>query len=202
MVQVVVGDEAGDLDDGVARRIEPRHLEIDPGQHPRACYRSAPRGTWAPPLYCPAMLRVPLHQLDAELPVPGYAREGDAGADLLARMRRGAAPPGRPGRRARPGSPSPSRPGTPGSCCRGAGWPPATASPASTRRAWSTRATGASSRSCWSTTIPSTTTTVSRGDRIAQLVLVRVEQADFELVGEEDLGESERGGGGFGHTGT
>ena len=38
--QVVVGDEGGDLDDGVARRIEPRHLEIDPGQHARACYRS------------------------------------------------------------------------------------------------------------------------------------------------------------------
>ena len=40
-LQVVVGDEGGDLDDGVARRIEPRHLEIDPGQHARACYRSA-----------------------------------------------------------------------------------------------------------------------------------------------------------------
>ena len=44
--------------------------------------------------------------------------------------------------------------------------------------------------------------TVSRGDRIAQLVLVRVEQAAFELVAEEGLGESERGSGGFGHTGT
>ncbi len=43
---------------------------------------------------------------------------------------------------------------------------------------------------------------VSRGDRIAQLVLIRVEQAAFDLVGEGGLGESERGGGGFGHTGT
>ena len=43
---------------------------------------------------------------------------------------------------------------------------------------------------------------VSRGDRIAQLVLIRVEQAAFELVGEAGLGESQRGGGGFGHTGT
>ena len=33
------------------------------------------------------MLRVPLHQLDPDLPVPGYAREGDAGADLIARDR-------------------------------------------------------------------------------------------------------------------
>ena len=31
------------------------------------------------------MLRVPLQQLDGELPVPSYAREGDAGADLVAR---------------------------------------------------------------------------------------------------------------------
>jgi dUTP pyrophosphatase len=31
------------------------------------------------------MLHVPLRQLDGDLPVPGYARDGDAGADLLAR---------------------------------------------------------------------------------------------------------------------
>ena len=43
---------------------------------------------------------------------------------------------------------------------------------------------------------------VRRGDRIAQLVLVRVEEAAFELVSEDDLGESDRAGGGFGHTGT
>src|SRR5580692_9954706 len=35
--------------------------------------------------YCPSMLRVPLHRLDEDLPVPAYARVGDAGADLLAR---------------------------------------------------------------------------------------------------------------------
>ena len=44
--------------------------------------------------------------------------------------------------------------------------------------------------------------TVSRGDRVAQLVLVKVEQATFELVGEGGLEDSERGTGGFGHTGT
>ena len=32
------------------------------------------------------MLRVPLHQLDAALAVPAYARLGDAGADLVARQ--------------------------------------------------------------------------------------------------------------------
>ena len=44
--------------------------------------------------------------------------------------------------------------------------------------------------------------TVSRGDRIAQLVIIRVEQAAFALVGEGGLEESQRGSGGFGHTGT
>ena len=44
---------------------------------------------------------------------------------------------------------------------------------------------------------------VSRGDRIAQLVLVRVEQAAFELGGRGRPGASRSGAsGGFGHTGT
>jgi dUTP pyrophosphatase len=44
--------------------------------------------------------------------------------------------------------------------------------------------------------------TVRRGDRVAQLVLLQVERAAFELVGEGGLEESKRGSGGFGHTGT
>jgi dUTP pyrophosphatase len=43
---------------------------------------------------------------------------------------------------------------------------------------------------------------VSRGDRIAQLVIVRVEEAAFALVEADGLGEAARGSGGFGHTGT
>ncbi len=42
--QVVVGDETGDLDDGVARRVEPRHLQIDPGQHARGMLPATPDG--------------------------------------------------------------------------------------------------------------------------------------------------------------
>ena len=42
---------------------------------------------------------------------------------------------------------------------------------------------------------------VQRGDRVAQLVVVKVEQAAFALVPRDGLGESERGSGGFGHTG-
>lgn len=37
------------------------------------------------------------------------------------------------------------------------------------------------------------------GDRVAQAVVSRVEQAVFEVV--EELDETDRGGGGFGHTG-
>lgn len=41
---------------------------------------------------------------------------------------------------------------------------------------------------------------VEDGERIAQMVIARHEQADFELV--ELLDETERGEGGYGHTGT
>lgn len=41
--------------------------------------------------------------------------------------------------------------------------------------------------------------TIKRGDRIAQASFVRVEQAQFEKV--EELSETKRGEGGFGHTG-
>ena len=41
---------------------------------------------------------------------------------------------------------------------------------------------------------------VQPGDRIAQMVINKFEQAEFEVV--EELDETERGEGGFGHTGT
>jgi dUTP pyrophosphatase len=40
---------------------------------------------------------------------------------------------------------------------------------------------------------------VNRGERIAQLVIQKVEQAEFTEV--DDLSETERGAGGFGSTG-
>jgi dUTP pyrophosphatase len=43
---------------------------------------------------------------------------------------------------------------------------------------------------------------VKRGDRIAQLVIVAVEAANFDLVPADGLGEAARGSGGFGHSGT
>src|SRR5262249_37420101 len=45
----------------------------------------------------------------------------------------------------------------------------------------------------------SETFTVKRGDRIAQLVLARV--AQVEIVAVDGLGDTTRGGGGFGSTG-
>lgn len=41
--------------------------------------------------------------------------------------------------------------------------------------------------------------TINDGDRIAQVVIAKHERAEFEIC--EELGETERGSGGFGHTG-
>lgn len=41
--------------------------------------------------------------------------------------------------------------------------------------------------------------TVNNGDRIAQMIAAKYERVDFELAGS--LNETERGDGGFGHTG-
>lgn len=51
--------------------------------------------------------------------------------------------------------------------------------------------------SCWNR--GHETFTIEPGERLAQLVLVPVVQADFEWV--EDFEQSDRGDGGFGHTG-
>ena len=147
------------------------------------------------------MLRVPLHQLDDELPAPSYAREGDAGADLIAttevvlpcRGGRAVVPTGvavaipagyaglvvpRSGLAARHGLTCLNAPGLIDSGFRG------------------------ELKVILVNHDPEHDYTVSRGDRVAQLVLVKVEQAAFELVGEGGLEDSQRGTGGFGHTGT
>jgi len=147
------------------------------------------------------MLRVPLHRLDEDLPVPAYARVGDAGADLLARTEavlacRGgralvptgvavAIPPGyagfvlpRSGLALRHGITCLNAPGLIDSGYRG------------------------ELQVILVNTDPEEEYKVARGDRIAQLVVMQVEQVEFDLVDGEGLGEAERGVGGFGHTGT
>ncbi len=147
------------------------------------------------------MLRVPLHQLDDDLPVPSYARPGDAGADLVARadalLTHGggralvptgvavAIPPGyaglvlpRSGLALRHGVTCLNTPGLIDSGYRG------------------------ELQVILINHDPQNDYAVQRGDRIAQLVIVGVEEVAFDLVSQDGLGEAERGGGGFGHTGT
>ena len=144
------------------------------------------------------MIEVPLLRLDPELPMPSYARVGDAGADLLARE--GVLLAARGGRALVPTGVAVAIP---------AGW-----------AGFVLPRSGLALRhgvTCLNTpglidsgyrdelkvllvnTDPEHDYAVTRGDRIAQLVLQRVEQAEFCEV--DELPPSERGTGGFGHSG-
>jgi dUTP pyrophosphatase len=147
------------------------------------------------------MLPVPLQQLDAALPTPAYARDGDAGADLLARA--AAVLPCRGGRAVVPtGVAVAIPPGYAGLVLPRSGL-------AARHGLTCLNAPGlidAGYRGELQVILvnhdPELDYTVSRGDRIAQLVIIKVEQAAFAVVGEGGLEQSERGSGGFGHTGT
>jgi dUTP pyrophosphatase len=147
------------------------------------------------------MLPVPLQQLDAGLPIPSYARDGDAGADLIAR--RDAVLPRRGGRAVVPTGVAVAIPtGYAGLVLPRSGL-------AARHGLTCLNAPGlidAGYRGEVQVILvnhdPELDFTVSRGDRIAQLVIVKVEQAAFAPVGEGGLEESQRGSGGFGHTGT
>jgi dUTP pyrophosphatase len=144
------------------------------------------------------VLEIPVIRLDADLPLPAYARPGDAGADLVAReaavLRRGggraavptgialALPPGyagfvqpRSGLALRHGVTCLNTPGLIDSGYRD------------------------EVRVLLVNTDPDDDYRVERGDRIAQLVVQRVEQVAFSPV--DELGATDRGMGGFGHTG-
>jgi dUTP pyrophosphatase len=145
-----------------------------------------------------AVLRIPVIRLDDDLSLPAYARPGDAGADLVARedalLRRGggralvgtglalALPEGyagfvqpRSGLALRHGVTCLNTPGLIDSGYRD------------------------ELRVLLVNTDPDEDYEIHRGDRIAQLVIQRVEHAEFLPVDELDA--SERGTGGFGHTG-
>jgi dUTP pyrophosphatase len=144
------------------------------------------------------MLEVPLVRLDPELPVPAYARSGDAGADLYART--GATIPPGGGRALIPTG-------------IGVAIPPGYAGFVQPRSGLALRhgITLANSPGLIDSgyrdevavilinTDPRHEFEVRRGDRIAQLVIQRVESASF--VGVDELPLSDRGLGGFGHTG-
>jgi dUTP pyrophosphatase len=140
---------------------------------------------------------VPVQRLDPDLPLPGYAHHGDAGADLVAAedlelppggralVRTGIAialPDGyvglvhpRSGLAARLGVTVLNAPGTVDAGYRGE----ILVNLVNHDRV--------------------STAKISRGDRIAQLVVQRVERAHFHLV--EQLPHSDRGAGGHGSTG-
>src|SRR5271163_3371224 len=146
------------------------------------------------------MLSVPLQQLDPGLPTPSYAREGDAGADLVART--GAVLPCRGGRAVVPTGVAVAIP--PGH----AGFVLPRSGLAARHGLTCLNAPGlidAGYRGELQVILvnhdPEQDYTVHRGDRIAQLVIMRVEEAAFALVGEGGLEASQRGSGGFGHTG-
>lgn len=144
------------------------------------------------------MVAVPLRQLDPELPLPGYAKPGDAGADLVASEDVLLAPGGgralvgtgvavaipdghagfvqpRSGLALRHGVTCLNTPGLIDSGYRD------------------------ELRVLLVNTDPTEPYQVTRGDRIAQLVIQRVETAEW--VVRDELDDSERGLGGFGHSG-
>jgi len=144
------------------------------------------------------VIEVPIVLLDEELAAPAYARVGDAGADLVAREDLRLEPRGgrglvstgvavsipvgyaglvlpRSGLAARHGITCLNSPGLIDSGYRG------------------------ELQVLLVNTDPEIAYEVRRGDRVAQLVIVPVEQASF--VRGEILPTSQRGEGGFGHTG-
>jgi dUTP pyrophosphatase len=144
------------------------------------------------------VIEVPLLRLDPDLPLPSYARAGDAGADLVAREGVVLAAGG--GRALVPTGVAVAIPD---------GW-----------AGFVLPRSGLALRhgvTCLNTpglidagyrdelkvllvnTDPAADYAVARGDRIAQLVIQRVEEAGFCMV--DELPASQRGTGGFGHSG-
>ncbi|MEO5653586.1 MAG: dUTP diphosphatase [Marmoricola sp.] len=143
------------------------------------------------------MVEISIRRLDPDLPVPSYAHPGDAGADLhaavgltLAPGERALVPTGlalalpegyvalvhpRSGLAARHGISIVNAPGTIDAGYRG------------------------EVQVCLVNTDAREAFTITRGDRIAQLVIQRFEHAVFVESG--DLPESARGAGGYGSTG-
>ena len=141
---------------------------------------------------------VPVVRLDPDLPLLGYARQGDAGADLVARA--GVILPPRGGRAVVPTGVALAIP------TGYAGFVQPRSGLALRHGVTCLNSPGlidAGYRDELAVllvnTDPETPYEVQRGDRIAQLVIQRVETAEFVEV--EDLGDSERGLGGFGSTG-
>ncbi|MGH9152694.1 MAG: dUTP diphosphatase [Acidimicrobiales bacterium] len=144
------------------------------------------------------MLEVPVVRLDPHLALPSYARAGDAGADLVAREDARLAPGG--GRALVPTGIALAIP-------EGyAGFVQPRSGLALRHGVTCLNAPGLIDagyrdevKVLLVNTDPHRAYAVRRGDRIAQLVIQRVERAAFTVV--DELAASERGAGGFGSTG-
>ena len=144
------------------------------------------------------MVLIPVQRFDSDLPLPAYAKAGDAGADLIANEEASlspgggraligtgiaiAIPPGyagfvqpRSGLAVKNGVTVLNTPGLIDSGYRG------------------------ELKVLLINTDPSEPFDIVRGERIAQLVIQKVEQVEFDEV--DSLPSSERGEGGFGSTG-
>ena len=144
------------------------------------------------------MLDIPVVRLDPDLPLPTYARAGDAGLDLLAREAATLAPAG--GRALIPTGIALAIP-------EGhAGFVQPRSGLALRHGVTCLNTPGLIDagyrdelRVLLVNLDPADSFTVERGDRIAQLVIQRVEQVAWQPVASLD--ETERGLGGFGSTG-
>lgn len=145
------------------------------------------------------MIEVPILRLDPELPVPSYARDGDAGLDLVARE--DAVVPARGGRALVPTGMAVAIP-------RGYAGFVLPRSGMALRHGITLANTPGLIDSGYRgelqvvllNTDPDTDFHVVRGHRIAQLVVQRVEEVGWLPVAELPT-DSERGAGGFGHSG-
>ena len=144
------------------------------------------------------MLRVEIVRLDPDLPLPSYARPGDAGADLPARIDVKVAAGG--GRALVPTGVRIAIPeGYAGFVLPRSGL--ALKHGVTVANSPGLIDAGYRDELCVVVlnTDPDEPYEIRRGDRVAQLVIQRVEQAEFAVV--DELPGSERGTGRFGHSG-
>ena len=144
------------------------------------------------------MVAIPVVRLDPDLPLPAYARAGDAGCDLVARETARLAPGG--GRALVPTGIAVAIPdGYAGFVQPRSGL--ALRHGVTCLNTPGPIDSGYRDELCvlLVNTDPAEPYKVERGDRIAQLVIQRVEQADFDVV--DELPPSQRGLGGFGSSG-
>lgn len=143
------------------------------------------------------MVEVPIVRLDPELPAPTYAHQGDAGADLFARSDATLAPSG--GRALVPTGVALAIPeGYAGFVQPRSGLALAHGVTCLNTPGLIDSGYRDELKVLLVNTDPEASYVVRRGDRIAQLVIQAVEEAEFT---EGDLPPSGRGTGGFGHTG-